>query len=156
MNLQIIENGDIVIDVSRLHLYLAKIKDIPSISIYSAPGYIRDFIVAYDITSTFLARVTEKEILLKNLIDKLESIAYLEKAPEYLAQRNIKDTSASRDRYVDMDDEVVAVKDKYAKIVALSSFLKNKLVTFKAAHDDVKKIIYKDTFTTPEEGFNGN
>jgi acid phosphatase class B len=82
----------------------------------------------------------------------MEAIAYLDKASDYLKERNIKDSSEARKRYVDVDSDVIAAKDNKARSEALVALLKNKLNVLKMSHDDLKKITYGDQHMTPYEG----
>lgn len=118
-----------------------------------APTYLRDFIMAYDITNTMLSTAVRCEIEAKANLDKAKAIAYLDNAAEYLSDKGIKDTNTSRQQYVELDADVVAAKTVYAKSTAMVTFLKNKMQEFRMAHDDVKKMTYSDSYQTPNEGF---
>ena len=88
----------------------------------------------------------------KSALEQAEAIAYLDNAAEYLQQRNIKDSSEARKRYVDVDSGVISAKDNKARTEALVSLLKNKLSILRQSHDDLKKILYGDSHMTGYEG----
>lgn len=132
------------LDITKLAEYSRKIKDIGTISPAMAPLYIRDFILAYDLTNAMLYQANISDIEAKAILEMTESIAYLDRAGTYLESKGIKDSATARDKYVDIDDDVLKAKEIKAKTEALVSFLKNKLNEFKTTVDSVKKIAYHD------------
>lgn len=141
------------IDVTKIAEYTGKLRQIGSITKLMAPTYLRDFIVAYDITNSMYAAAIRCDIEAQTVLDTAKSIAYLDKAGEYLKTRNIKESSEARKQYIDIDADVVAAANTKARTTALCAFLRNKLQEFRMAHDDVKKMTYGDQYMTPEEGF---
>jgi hypothetical protein len=100
-----------------------------------------------------LSNVIKAEIKADAFLETARAIAYLDRAGDYLKNRGIKDTSEARKQYVEIDDDVHAAIDLKAKATAMVTFLKNKLQTFRCAHDDIKKMVYADSYKTPNEGF---
>jgi len=141
------------IDVTKLVEYTKKIADIGSLNKMMAPTYLRDFIIAYDVTNTMLSQAIRCDLEAATVLDTSRSIAYLDRAGDFLKLREIKDTSEARKQYVDIDQDVILAANTKAKTTALVSFLKNKMQEFRLAHDDVKKISYGDPYNSPEEGF---
>lgn len=140
------------IDITGIARYTKKVSEIPNITRLSAPEYIRDFIMAYDLVATMLSDLTRYFLRAKSSLDTLESIAYVDKAADFLKSKEIKDTDAARKRYIDIDEEVIEARDLVSQITAMDQLLKNKLTLFKAAHDDVKKIYYADPERSVFEG----
>jgi hypothetical protein len=140
------------LDITQLSIYLDKAKKIASVSKMMAGVYLQDLIVGQDIAGQMLAKAIQADIKAKSKLDEMEAIAYLDKASEYLKERNIKDSSEARKRYVDVDSDVIAAKDNKAKTEALVALLKNKLNVLKMSHDDLKKITYGDSNMTQFEG----
>lgn len=141
------------IDVTKLVEYSRKIDDIGSLNKMLAPNYLRDFINAMDMASSMLSKATKSNLEIKAELDKVKAIAYLDKAGDYLESNNIKVTDNNRKMYVDLDPDVIRVKDRLAASEAMVTFLKNKYQAFRCAHDDVKKISFNDTQGTGFEGF---
>jgi len=141
------------IDVSKLVEFSRKIKDIGSLNHMLAPAYLRDFIVAYDYTNSMLSVAVRCDAEASSHLDSVKAIAYLDRAGEYLQNKGIKDSAEARKRYVDIDEEVLKAQEMKAKTTALVVFLKNKLQTYRMAHDDTKKMVYSDSYQSPEEGF---
>jgi hypothetical protein len=141
------------IDVTKLVQYTKKIDDIASINHMMAPHYLRDFIKAYDHTNSMLSLAVRYDAEAGSRLDMAKAIAYLDRAGDYLKNAGIKDSAESRKRYVDIDKDVLSASNVKAKTTALVAFLKNKLQAFRMAHDDVKKMVYSDSYQTPEEGF---
>lgn len=140
-------------DVTKLVEYSKKINEIGSLNKMMAPNYLKDFINAMDMTSSMLSKATKENLQLKAALDRAEAIAYLDKATYYLKQNDIKITDNNRKMYIDIDEDVVALKDRLAASEAMVTFLKNKYQAFRCAHDDVKKISFNDTQGTSFEGF---
>lgn len=147
-----IENSMRKIDLTKIAAYTNKINDIgKGFNTMLAPIYMRDFIMAYDLANLAYSRIIQCDIEVDTLVNMAEAIAYLDNAAKHLKDRNIKDTAEARKRYVFVDQGVVAATNLKAKTSALASFLKNKLIEFRCAHDDVKKIAY-DKSDTGNEG----
>ena len=140
------------VDITRLAKYVNKIEELSSINKMMAPRYLQDFIIGQDVAANLLAQAVQRDSQAKARLDYAESIAYLEKAKEYLEQHNIKDTSEARKQYVNIDDAVRSAKDVKAGTEALVVFLKSRLSELRQAHDDLKKIAYGDQNLTPYEG----
>jgi len=140
------------VDVTRLAVYMNKIEELSSINKMMAPRYLQDFIIGQDVAANLLAKAIQKDSRAKAKLDYVESIAYLEKAKEYLESHGIKDTSEARKQYVNINADVVAAKDTRASTEAMVVFLKSRLGELRQAHDDLKKIVYGDQNLTPYEG----
>lgn len=145
-----IENDMHQLDIRKIADYSRKVSDIGSISKMMVPLYLRDFIIGYDITSSMLAQAIRYELECKAVLEEKKSIAFLDRAGSYFEKINMKDSATARDRYVDMDSDVVAAKELYAKSTALVCLLKNKIIEFKMAHDSLKKCTYDNSDSSYE------
>ena len=140
------------VDITQLAEYINKIQELSSISKMMAPTYLRDMIVGQDVAANLLAKAMHTDSKAKSKVEYAESIAYLERAREYLESKSIKDTSEARKQYVNIDADVIVAKDNRARTEALVSLLKSKLSQLRQAHDDLKKIAYGDQNMTGYEG----
>lgn len=111
----------------------------------NAPLYIRDFIVAYDACNMLLSKATRLDLDTKAQLEMCESIAYLERAGQYLKDHEIKDSSEARKKYIDLDPDVVKAKMIKAKSESMVHFLANKLNELRMCHDSIKKVAYNDS-----------
>lgn len=153
--LTILERDLQSIDITKVVEYTKKIPDISKgFNTMLAPIYLRDFIMAIDVTNSLLARAIRTDLKAASNLKTQESIAYLDNAKEYLDKRGIKDTAEARKRYVAVDPNVIKANELKAQSEALVSFLRNKMFEFRLAHDDVKKIAYANDYqnNTPNEG----
>ena len=141
------------IDVTQLVDYTRKIRDIGSLNNMMAPMYLRDFILAYDVTNTMFANAVRCELEAKAELDRAKAIAYLDRAGDYCKENDIKISNGVREQYREIDPDVIAAKSVHAKSKAMVVFLQNKMQEFRMAHDDVKKMAYSDSYQTPNEGF---
>lgn len=140
------------IDVTQLATYLAKTKEIASVSKMMGATYLRDFIEGQDVAGQLVAKAVQADIKAKTRLEQAEAIAYLDHATAYLASKGIKESSEARKRYIDIDEAVLAAKDHKAMTEALVSLMKSKLSVLRQAHDDLKKILYGDSSGTAWEG----
>lgn len=140
------------VDITRLAPYVNKIEELSSINKMMAPRYLQDYIVGQDVAALLLAKAIQQDSKAKAKLDYVESIAYLEKAKDYLDKNGIKDTSEARKQYVNIDADVQTAKDAKASTEALVTLLKSKLSQLRQAHDDLKKIVYGDQNLTSYEG----
>lgn len=142
----------LTIDVSKLTQYSEKIKDISGLNTMMAANYVRDFIVAMDLCTDMLSKCVKANLEAKAKLDKAKAVAYLDRAPDYCKENDIKLSNGVREMYVDLDPDVEQAKDTYARTEAMVTFFKNKYQSFRCAHDDVKKLYY-DQKATGWEGF---
>jgi hypothetical protein len=140
------------IDITNLAEYINKIQELSSVSKMMAPTYLRDYIMGQDMAANLLAKAMQADSRAKAKLEHAESIAYLEKAKDYLESNGIKDTSEARKQYVNIDTDVMAAKDKKAQTEALVTLIKGKLSQLRQAHDDLKKITYDKGSDTSWEG----
>lgn len=141
------------IDVTKLVEYTNLIKDIGTMNKMMAPNYLKNFIMAMDMTSSMLAKAVKTNLEYKASLDRFKAIAYLDKARDYCINNEIKISNGVREMYIDLDEDVIAAKDKYAASEAMVVFLKNKYQAFRVSHDDVKKISFNEVQGTAFEGF---
>ena len=141
------------IDVTKLVEYSKKINEIGSLNKMLAPNYLRDFINAMDMTSSMLSKAVKQNLECKTELEKAKAIAYLDKAADYCKDHDIKMSNGVREMYVDLDEDVIAAKNRFAASEAMVTFLKNKYQAFRCAHDDVKKISFNEVQGTGFEGF---
>jgi len=151
-SIQTVEQNLQTIDITKLVEYTKKIRDIGSLNKMMAPVYLRDFIIAFDITNSMLSAAVKSELEAAIILDTAKSIAYLDRASDYLKARDIKDSASARERYIDVDPDVIQAANTKARCTALVTLLKNKLQEFRMAHDDVKKLTYGDNTGSPYEG----
>jgi hypothetical protein len=140
------------VDITSLVVYLDKAKQIASVSKMMAGVYLQDLIIGQDIAGQLLAKAVQADIKARARLEEAESIAYLDRASDYLKERNIKDTSEARKMYIPIDPEVKKAQDERARTEALVSLIKTKLSVLRMAHDDLKKITYGDQHMTGYEG----
>jgi len=140
------------VDVATLARYLDKVKDIASINRMMGAIYLKDFIEGQDVAGVLLAKAIQADVKAKAKLEQVEAIAYLDKASEYLKEKGIKDTSEARKMYINLDVDVVKAADDKARTEAMVALLKNKLSILRQAHDDVKRILYTDQYSTSYEG----
>lgn len=140
------------LDVTALAGYLEKVKDISSINKMMGPTYLRYFIEGQDVCGVMLAKAIQRDIKAKSLLDQAKSIAYLDRASDYLKSKDMSLSNENRRMYVDIDADVIAAADEKAKSEAVIALLKNRLSILRQAHDDLKKILYGDQQLTPYEG----
>ena len=140
------------VDITRLAYYVNKIEELSSVNKMMAPQYLQHMIMGQDVAANLLAKATQADSKAKAKLDYAESIAYLEKAKDYLDSKGIKDTAEARKRFVDIDPDVVAAKDAKANTEALVVLLRSRLSELRQCHDDLKKIVYDKTNDTNWEG----
>jgi len=138
----------------RIAQYTEQIKDIAKgANTMLAPMMMRDFIIAMDITSDMLAKAIRNEVRASAQLKQAEAEAYFDRAPDYLKEKGVKESSEAKKFYIPMDPNVIEANDEKAKAEATTSLLKNKLHEFRMAHDDVKKMAYAGDYSnSPNEG----
>lgn len=142
------------LDLSKILKYQSKLEGLTSgANTINAPLYMRDFILAYDETNTLLAKATRYLGQAEAALKTAESIAYFDSAPEFLKEKKVKDSSEARKKYVPLDPDVQKAENVKIFAESLVHFLRNKMMEFRMAHDDVKKMAYaSDNSNSPYEG----
>lgn len=119
-----------------------------------APIMMRDFIIAMDLTSDLLAKSVRNELRAAAKLKQAEAEAYFDRAPDFLKDKSVRESSEAKKMYISIDPAVVQANDEKAKCEALTMWLKNKFQEFKMAHDDVKKMAYAGDYNNSHnEGF---
>jgi len=140
------------VDVTRLAYYVNKISELASINKLMAPVYLQDMIMGQDVAANLLAKAIKADSQAKAKLEYAESIAYLERAADYLVTKNIKDSSEAKKQYVNIDPDVINAKDHKAQTEALVVLIKSRLSELRQCHDDLKKITYDKGTDTQWEG----
>lgn len=144
-------NNVAILDVTKLAEYSNKVAELHKVNKMNAPMYLRDFIQGMDVANTMLAHAIKLHGQAEAKLKTAEAIAYLDKAGDYLQSKGIKDSSEARKRYIDIDEDVIKMRNEVARTEAMMVFLKNKHQEMRCAHDDIKKSVY-DTAMTSFEG----
>lgn len=146
------EKSVVTVDVTQLAVYLGKVKEMASINKMMGATYLRDFIEGQDLAGQLVAKAIQADMRAKAKLEQAEAIAYLDHATDWLKSKGIKESSEARKQYIDIDEDVLAAKDKKAQTEALVSLMKNKLSVLRQAHDSLKKVLYGDSGGTSWEG----
>ena len=151
--LEVVERDLASISLDRVVKYSTMLDTIPqAANTLNAPLYLRDMIMAMDVTSELMADAIRAHGKAEAAYKEAEAIAFLDHAGQYLAENKIKDSAEARKRYVPLDDDVKAAADMRAKTEALVTLLKNKWLCFRMAHDDVKKMAYASDYLNNSPG----
>jgi hypothetical protein len=142
------------LDISKILKYNEKLEDLTQgANTMNAPIYLRDFILAYDETNVLLSKAMRYLGQANAALNAAESIAYFDKAADYLELKKVKDSSEARKKYIPLDPDVQAAEKVKALAESMVALLKNKMIEFKMAHDDVKKMAYASDYSdSPYEG----
>lgn len=142
-----IEEGLQSLDMTRVVEFTRKIQDISKgFNTQLAPIYLRDFILAIDVTNALLASAIRTHNRAEAYTKQMEAIAFMDKAKAQIEASGLRDSAEARKKYVPMDPDVVKAHEVKSKTEAMVVFLKNKLMEFRLAHDDVKKIAYSNDY----------
>lgn len=142
------------IDITKILKYNEKLQDLTKgANTMNAPLYLRDFILAYDETNNLLVKATRYLSQAESALKMAQSIAFFDEAPVFLKERDMKDTVEARKQYIPLNEGVQRAENVKAFAESLVSFLKNKMMEWRLAHDDIKKIAYaNDNNNSPYEG----
>jgi hypothetical protein len=142
-----IEEGLAKLDLTRVVEFTKKIQDLSQgFNTQLAPIYLRDFIMAIDVTNALLAQAIRTDLRADAYCKQCEAIAFMDNAKAHLEARSLRDSAEARKKYVPMDPAVMDAAEAKAKTAAMVVFLKNKLLEFRLAHDDVKKMAYSNDY----------
>jgi hypothetical protein len=143
------------LDISRINEYQERLENLTQgANTMNAPLYIKDFILAYDEANILLSKATRLLHQADTALKTAQAIAYMDNAPDYLKEHGMKDTSAARERYIDLDPAVQKAANAKALAESLTLYLRNKMQVFRLAHDSIKKIAYASEMNNSAyEGF---
>lgn len=151
-DLQAIESALDSIDLHKIAAYTRKLADIgQGFNKMMAPVYLREFIIAYDVSSVMYAKSVQTELNAKSAVDSAEAIAFLDRAPDYFKSKGEKPTVESKKAFVALDPDVKQAKEIYARAQATSILLKNKVQEFRFAIEAIRKLA-EDGYMSPWEG----
>jgi hypothetical protein len=151
-NLAKIQENLKLIDVTKLVAYTKKLEQVGSFNKMMAPVLMQDFILAMDLANTMYCNALKCDSRTDNALSVAKSIAFLDKATDFLREKGVKESAEARKWYVDQDPDVIAARELKAQSEAMVAFLRNKYTEFKIAYEAVKKIAYADSYQTPYEG----
>jgi hypothetical protein len=127
-------------DMTEILHYQSMIAELTNVNNINGPLYMREFLKAKELATSFYCRLLFDYEQSKKTRKEAEAIAYLEKSVDYLKARNIKETDAAKNAYVQIDDAAKGAKDVEDMLKALLTMFEHKIASFQAAHDDAKKI----------------
>lgn len=140
------------IDLKKISEYTRKLSDIgDGFNKMMAHVYLRDFIIAYDVSTVMLAKAVHAEMQAKSYLEEVEAIAFLDKSGDFFKQRGEKPTVEARKAFVDLDPDVKQAKETLARATATVALMKGKTNEFKEAISAVK-LLQNDGYTSQWEG----
>lgn len=127
-------------DMSEIYKYEALVEDLAGVNLMNGPFYMREFLKAKELASSFYCRLLFDYEQARNRTRTEQALAYLERSEDYIKARGLKSTDETKKQYVAIDKGYQAAKDKEDMLKALVTLMENKVYKFQAAHDDAKKI----------------
>lgn len=125
--------------------YMRLIDDLPAVNAMNGPMMMRELLKAKDNVSRLHANALCKlEIAYRERKQK-HAIAKLDKAAELLEKKGLKSTDSNMTAMADRDRDYIEACNTEAYWKAWEKYLKDKVETLQAAHDDAKKI-YGNTY----------
>ncbi len=128
------------IDMTDIYRFEVMIQDIVNINAMNGPFYMREFLKAKELASSYYCRLLFDYEQAKNRTKTEFALAYLERSEDYIKTRGLKATDETKKQYVAIDASYNKAKDTEDRLKALVTLLGNKLDKFQSAHDDAKKI----------------
>jgi hypothetical protein len=128
------------LDMTAIFEYEQMIHAIATINNINGAFYMREFLNAKDLASSYYCRLMYDFERAKNKAKEAYAIAYLVNSEEYLKEKGVKSTDEAKKQYSQLDPAYQAAKDNQDKLEALVTLMGNKVKKFQDAHDDVKKI----------------
>lgn len=138
------------IDMTDILKFQELVDDISKVNSTSGPYFMQELLKAKDMAGIYYSRVVLEYEKAKDESKKKASIAYLEKAQEYLTKQGRKVTEEACKRFVEVDEDYIKARSSEHYYKALAEFMKQKLDYFSSAHDDAKKI-----FGESKDGYGG-
>lgn len=128
------------INMTQIFEYEQMIHAVATINNMNGAYYMREFLNAKELASSFYCRLMYDFEQAKNKAREKAALAYLEKSEFYLKEKGIKSTDEAKKQYIQIDPEYKVAKDRQDQMEALMTLMQNKVKKFQDAHDDVKKI----------------
>lgn len=128
------------LDMTQIYEYEQMVHAIATINNMNGAFYMREFLNAKELASSFYCRLMYNFEQAKNKAREAAAVAYLVNADEYLKEKAIKSTDEAKKQYIQIDPAYKRAKDNQDKYEALMTLMQNKVKKFQDAHDDVKKI----------------
>jgi hypothetical protein len=132
------------VDMKEIEPYDRIAEQLTNINNINAPLYLQDFLKAKELVSKHYANALFHYGMARDHAKKMRALAKLEKAPEELKKKGIKQTDGNAESYAEMEPEYLAAKEREYYWEALKTLLFTKLMKFQAAHEDAQ-LIFKQT-----------
>jgi len=123
-----------------IYQWESMIEEIPRVNSMNGPFYMREFLKAKEVTSSYYCKLMYQYEQAKNKTKIEFALSYLERSQGYIKANGLKDTDETKKQYVQIDAAYNAAKDNEDMLKALVTLMGNKVDKFQSAHDDVKKI----------------
>jgi hypothetical protein len=128
-------------DMTDILKFQAQLEDIAVINNMNAALYMRDFLKAKELATSYTAKLMFQYEQARNETKRQYALAYLERSQAYIKEKGLKDTDETKKQYVQIDASYQKAKDAEDMFAALLELLSQKISTFERAHDDARKIL---------------
>lgn len=127
-------------EMTDIYKWESMIEEMTGVNSMNGPFYMREFLKAKDVCSSYYCRLMYDFEQAKNRTKMEIALSYLERSREYIRKNELKDTDETKKQYVQIDTQYNKAKDVEDMLKALVTLMGNKVDKFQSAHDDVKKI----------------
>jgi hypothetical protein len=128
------------LDMTAVYKYEYMVEDIAVVNSMNGPLYMKEFLKAKELTSSFYSGLLLDFERAKNETKKQAALAYLERSQDYIKARGLKDTDETKKQYINLDAGYQQAKDKEDMLRALCTLMGNKVDKFQNAYEATKKI----------------
>lgn len=128
------------LDMTDLYRWEHKVEDIAIINAINGPLYMKEFLKAKELSSSYYSKLILDYERAKNETKKQYALAYLERSQDYIKARGLKDTDETKKQYVSIDNGYQQAKDTEDMLKALVTLMGNKVDKFQNAYEATKNI----------------
>lgn len=127
-------------DMTDIYKWEAMAEELTSVNSLNGPFYMREFLKAKEICSSYYCRLMFDYEQARNKTKQEYALAYLERSEIYIKDKGLKSTDETKKQFVAIDRRYQEAKDREDMMKALVTLMGNKTDKFQALHDDAKKI----------------
>lgn len=128
--------------IETLAPYIAKARGVTGADETTAPFFMKDLVDGILVAGRLMAQASFQYSTAKSARKRAESVALLDKFPEFVKERKIKGTVAEGEAFVALDEDVKKTAEEEARYEALYGYIQNAKQCLTMAHDDLKKAVY--------------
>lgn len=132
---------DVRINTTKIYAVLGRIEEVAMVTSAKAPELMTAFNKAYLELGRWATVILFRKAQAKMDLDKIYARIVLEKVPQVIATKGLRESESVREAVANQDDQYLKARDTFDRYIALYEVVKHQMKSIEMAYTGAKKVL---------------